>query len=244
MIVFLHGVPETSALWDKVRAEFDQESVALALPGFGCPRPDGFGATKDDFVDWLVAELKKFDEPVDLVGHDWGALLTYRIATTRGDLLRSWSADIGVGVHPEAKWHRFARVWQTPGDGEAYFKALHESAIESVTEAFMGYHLEHDDALTVAKWSDDTMGTCILDLYRSAVPNVFHSWGSDFGPTSAPGLVIFPELDPFDNESMSSEVARTFGARQVTLENVGHWWALERPREAALIIKEFIRSAE
>ena len=58
MIVFLHGVPETSALWDKVRAEFDEETVALQLPGFGCARPDGFGATKEEYAAWLVSELE------------------------------------------------------------------------------------------------------------------------------------------------------------------------------------------
>lgn len=244
MIVFLHGVPETSALWDKVRAEFDEETVALALPGFGCPRPEGFGATKDDYAEWLVAELEKFDEPVDLVGHDWGALLTYRVATTRADLLRSWTADVAFGVHPDVKWHRYARIWQTPEEGEAYFKAIHEAPIESIVERYMAFHLDHDDALTLAKWSDDTMGTCILDLYRSATPNVFHSWGTHFGPTSAPGLVLFPELDAFDNEAMSIGVARTFGASHATLKNVGHWWALEQPREAATVIKEFIRSVD
>jgi hypothetical protein len=88
------------------------------------------------------------------------------------------------------------------------------------------------------------MGTCILDLYRSAMPNVFHSWGRDFGPTSAPGLVLFPELDNFDNEAMSAEVAQTFGARRVTLQNVGHWWALEQPRDAAGVIEEFVRSLD
>jgi pimeloyl-ACP methyl ester carboxylesterase len=244
MIVFLHGVPETSALWNKVRAEFDEETVALALPGFGCPRPDGFGATKDDYAEWLIGELERFDEPVDLVGHDWGALLTYRIATTRADLLRSWSADVAFGVHPDVKWHRFARIWQTPGEGEAYFKVLHETPVETVAEAYTAFHLNSDDALTVAKWSDDTMGNCILDLYRSATPNVFHSWGEQFGPTSAPGLVLFPELDEFDNEAMSTGVARTFGASHATLKNVGHWWALEQPREAAPVIKEFIRSVD
>ena len=131
MIVFLHGVPETSALWDGVRAEFDEETVALSLPGFGCERPEGFGATKDDYADWLITELEKFDAPVDLVGHDWGALLTYRIATTRGDLLRSWTADIANGVHPNVQWHQYARTWQTPGEGEAYFKAIHETPIET-----------------------------------------------------------------------------------------------------------------
>jgi pimeloyl-ACP methyl ester carboxylesterase len=244
VIVFLHGVPETSALWDKVRAELDEETVALSLPGFGCARPAGFGATKDDYAEWLVDELEKFDAPVDLVGHDWGALLTYRIATTRGDLLRSWTADVANGVHPHAKWHQFAKVWQTPGEGEAYFKTVRETPIETMAEALMSFHLDHDDALTLASWSDDTMGTCILDLYRSAVPNVHYSWGEQFGPTSAPGLILFAELDSFGNESMSHDVAKTFGAREATLSGVGHWWALENPREAARVIKEFIRSLD
>lgn len=244
MIVFLHGVPETSALWDKVRAEFDEETVALAMPGFGCARPPGFGATKDDYADWLVGELEKFDAPVDLVGHDWGALLTYRIATTRGDLLRSWTADIANGVHPDVRWHKSARVWQTPGEGEAYFQAIHDTPLETMAEVYEGFHLSHDDARTLASWSDDVMATCILDLYRSATPNVHAAWGEQFGPTSAPGLILFAELDTFGNEAMSHEVAQTFGAREATLEGVGHWWALEGPREAAAVIKEFIGAAD
>lgn len=243
MIVFLHGVPETSALWDKVRAEFDEETVALSLPGFGCARPPGFGATKDDYAAWLVEELEKFDAPVDLVGHDWGALLTYRIASTRGDLLHSWTADIANGVHPRAKWHDYAKIWQTPGDGEAYFKAVHETPVETIAEVYEGFHLSHADALTLAQWSDEIMGTCILDLYRSATPNVHHSWGP-FGPTSAPGLILFAELDSFGNEAMSREVAQTFGAREETLEGVGHWWALERPSEAAAVIRSFVQSVD
>jgi pimeloyl-ACP methyl ester carboxylesterase len=244
MIVFLHGVPETSALWDKVREEFDEETASLSLPGFGCARPPDFGATKDDYANWLITELEKFDAPVDLVGHDWGALLTYRIATTRGDLLRSWTADIANGVHPDVRWHQFAKVWQTPGEGEAYFQAIRDTPIENMAQAYESYHLGHDDALTLAKWSDDTMATCILDLYRSATPNVHHTWGAQLGPTSAPGLILFAELDPFANEAMSHEVAETLHAREVTLAGVGHWWALEDPRQAAAIIKEFIHSID
>jgi pimeloyl-ACP methyl ester carboxylesterase len=244
VIVFLHGVPETAALWDKVRAEFDEETVALSLPGFGCVRPAGFGATKDDYAAWLVGELEKFDDPVDLVGHDWGALLTYRIATTRDDLLRSWTADVANGVHPDAKWHRFARTWQTPGEGEAYFKAIHETPLETMAQAYEGFHLNHADALTLAGWSDDTMGTCILDLYRSATPNVYATWGEQFGPTSAPGLVLFADADSFGDAAMSKDVATTFGAREATLLSVGHWWALEAPAQAAAVIKEFIRSVD
>ena len=82
MIVLVHGVPESAALWDLLRAALAGESAALALPGFATPRPAGFGATKDDYVDWLVGEIEQFDAPVDLVGHDWGAALTYRVAVS------------------------------------------------------------------------------------------------------------------------------------------------------------------
>lgn len=47
-IVFVHGAPETAAIWDKTRAAISAPSTALSLSGFGVPRPDGFGATKDD----------------------------------------------------------------------------------------------------------------------------------------------------------------------------------------------------
>ena len=100
MLVFLHGVPETAALWDKVRSHIDAESVALALPGFGCPRPDGFGATKDEYVAWVVDQLDQLPGPIDLVGHDWGAGLTYRVATAHGDRLRSWTADLATSSIP------------------------------------------------------------------------------------------------------------------------------------------------
>ncbi len=120
MIIFVHGVPETAALWDKVRSHIDAESAALAPPGFGCPRPDGFGATKDDYAEWLVAQLDQFDEPVDLVGHDWGASLTYRVATTYGDRVHSWVADNLNGIMPDYEWHDFAKIWQTPGEGEKF----------------------------------------------------------------------------------------------------------------------------
>ncbi|MBC9729437.1 alpha/beta fold hydrolase [Streptomyces sp. TRM68367] len=80
-VVFVHGVPETGEVWDKLRRHLGREGVALDLPGFGAVRPAGFGGGKDDHVEWLVDRLRSVPGPVDLVGHDWGALLTYRVAT-------------------------------------------------------------------------------------------------------------------------------------------------------------------
>jgi len=100
VIVFVHGNPETGALWDGVRSHLDRPSMAVDLPGFGTPRPDGFGATKDEYVEWLVGELDRIGEPVDLVGHDWGAVVGWELAATRPELLRTFTA---VSVpHPAA----------------------------------------------------------------------------------------------------------------------------------------------
>ena len=177
MIVFVHGVPETAAIWSKVRRAIDRESLALELPGFGCSRPEGFGATKDDYVGWLLSEIGQIDEPVDLVGHDWGAGLTYRVATAHGERIRSWAADIANIAHPDYEWHDFAKLWQTPGDGEAFFESQNSLAPEDRAPLFEAMGVPHDDALEMAAASDATMGACILALYRSATPNPHAHWG-------------------------------------------------------------------
>ena len=242
MIVFVHGVPETAALWDKLRSCLDLESTALSMPGFGCARPYGFGATKDDYVNWLVGELGKFDEPVDLVGHDWGAGLTYRVATAHGELLRSWSADVASIMHPTSAWHAVARIWQTPGDGEQFFADQEAIPLEDRGALFETLGIGRDDAQAMARAMDATMGTCILDLYRSAMPNCYADWGRDCGPTAAPGLVICPSEDPFTDETKSLEVAAMLGAHQQTLAGLGHWWPLQDPAAGAQVISEFVYS--
>jgi pimeloyl-ACP methyl ester carboxylesterase len=239
MIVFVHGVPETDALWNRMRALLDEESVALSMPGFGCPRPDGFGATKDDYAAWLVGELAKLDGPIDLVGHDWGAGITYRVATAHGDAVRSWAADVGNVLHPDYEWHDFAKIWQTPGEGEAFFEQQNAATPEDRTVLFESMGMPHDDALAMTSAADDVMASCILDLYRSATPNPYKDWGDAFGKTAAPGLVIHPTDDPFGDATKSAEVASMLGAQHVALEGANHWWAVQKPAEAVATLKEF-----
>lgn len=238
MIVFVHGVPETSAIWRKVRSTIDGESVALSLPGFGCPRPDGFGATKDDYVRWLLTELDQIEGPIDLVGHDWGAGLTYRVATAYGDRLRSWAADIANIAHPDYEWHDFAKVWQTPGEGEAFVESQNAAAPEERAQLFEAMGVPHEDAVEMASSSDPTMGSCILALYRSATPNPHHDWGP-WTPTTAPGLVLHPTDDPFGDETMSAEIAEALGARFERIDGAGHFWPYQAPDKAASILRSF-----
>src|SRR4051794_37056625 len=73
-VVLVNGNPETKAVWEPLIAELGRdELVTLSPPGFGAAVPDGFAATYDEYVLWLAAELEAMGDPVDLVGHDWGA---------------------------------------------------------------------------------------------------------------------------------------------------------------------------
>ena len=238
MIVFVHGVPETAAIWRKVRKAIGRESVALSLPGFGCAKPDGFGATKEDYVEWLVGELAQIDEPIDLVGHDWGAGLTYRVATAHGERLHSWAADVGNIAHPDYEWHDFAKLWQTPGEGEAFIESQNATPPEERAPLFESMGISHDDALEMASASDATMGECILALYRSATPNPHDHWGP-WTPTKAPGLILNPTDDPFGDATLAAEVAESLGAEVARIEGAGHFWPYQAPDQAAAVLESF-----
>jgi pimeloyl-ACP methyl ester carboxylesterase len=244
VIVFVHGVPETAAIWNKVRGAISAPSVALAMPGFGTPRPDGFAATKDAYVDWLLGELDGIEGPIDLVGHDWGAVLVYRVATAHGDRLHSWAADVGGLAHPDYVWHDFAKIWQTPDEGEAFIEAQDAQSVEERASGFeLLFSVPHDDALEMAAGSDLTMGHCILDLYRSATPNPYHHWGP-FTPTAAPGMVLHATEDPFGDERLAGEVATQLGARFEPIPGAGHFWPYQTPDAAAAVLESFWASLD
>ena len=138
--VFVHGNPETSAIW---RALFDDlkdrgvdDIVALSPPGFGAAVPVGFEPTQVGYRDWLIREIQSLGAGVDLVGHDWGAGHVYGVLAERPDLLRSWAADCAGLVHPDYVWHDAALAWQTPEVGEQTIAAMFEMPVEQRAETW------------------------------------------------------------------------------------------------------------
>jgi pimeloyl-ACP methyl ester carboxylesterase len=240
-VVLVHGVPETPALWDTLRSHLSRNDVvALRLPGFGGPRPEGFGATKEEYVAWLTGEVEALSNegPVDLVGHDWGGGFAVRLVSMRPELVRSWVTDAaGVG-DASFEWHEFAKIWQTPGAGEEFFEQLLARPVEDRAGIYEGYGVPRDQAVAMASWTDRTMADCILALYRSAV-DVGRQWAPDFHDIAAPGLVVVPSEDPFLSASGARAGATRAGAEMAELTGLGHWWMLQDPARGAAVLEEF-----
>jgi pimeloyl-ACP methyl ester carboxylesterase len=231
--LFVHGNPDTSRLWAGVidgLADYDEEIVAVDLPGFAAPAPESFDATKESYVAWIVQRLEELAArggPVDLVGHDWGSLLVQRIASIRPDLLRSLAAG-GAVVDVDYPWHPLAQVWQTEGDGERYME-------QELTDAVgIGHLVENGvppQAAAVNAWLTPGNKTRILQLYRSAV-HIGAEWQPELEQVRLPATVIWGRDDPYVPLAFGEALAARLHAELVVLP-CGHWWPFEEPQATA-----------
>lgn len=233
--VFVHGVPDTKHLWDDVIAHLSRkDAVALSLPNFAAPAPEGFGSTKEEYVDWLIGELEGIDEPVDIVGHDWGALLTERVVALRPDLVRTWAAG-GAAIDEGYTWHPAAQMWQTLGVGEQFMDGMTPDAMAAAL-APEGVPEKH--AREAAERIDDAMKSAILTLYRSA-KEYMKEWHADVEKMPSPGLLIWGENDPYMQLEFAKKMSARNGAELVVFEGCGHWWPVQRPKETAEALEAF-----
>lgn len=244
-VVLLHGNPETPAIWGPLQAELDRDDVVTPrLPGFGEPAPAGFGATRSEYVAWLIGELEPLvaaGGPVDLVGHDWGGGLVLPVAWERPDLLRTWASDVTSLYEPRYVWHDMAQVWQTPGAGEDAIAAMTEPPLAHREALFLGLGMPPEVAADCAQALDAEMGRCILALYRSAAqPAMASCFGLLAGAAARPGLAIAPTDDPYTGGvELQRSAATQAGARVEVLDGLGHWWMLQDPARGADVLGRF-----
>jgi pimeloyl-ACP methyl ester carboxylesterase len=241
-VVLVHGNPETEAIWGPlVDALGRSDVVCLSPPGFGAPLADDFPATYLAYRDWLESELAQVDQPIDLVGHDWGGGHVVNAVMHRPELVRSWASDVVGLFDPDYVWHDLAQVWQTPGDGEELVNTLLGGTVADRAERMAALGIPMDIATSMAPAQNAEMGRAILLLYRSARQPAMAEAGRALENAAArPGLSLLATDDPYighaDNRRRAADRA---GARTEVLDGLGHWWMVEDPARGADALTRF-----
>jgi len=231
--VFVHGVPDTAAMWAPLIAILGRDDViTMGLPGFAAPTPHDWSATKERYASWLESELAALDEPVDLVGHDWGAILAQRVASVRPDLVRTIACGSGP-LDATYEWHAMAQLWQTAGVGEEIMTGMLALPADDLAAGLAAGGAPYELATLQASRLDEQMTACILALYRSAV-TVGAEWqrAVDTMPIR-PALVFHGADDPYVGQDVAQRIAWRLAAELVTFPGCQHWWPWERAAETA-----------
>ncbi|GHH17132.1 alpha/beta fold hydrolase [Streptomyces lanatus] len=232
--ILIHGVPDTHRVWSRVRRHLTRTDVeAWDLPGFGGDLPPGFGSTKEEYVDWLVERLEHVGEPVDLVGHDWGCMLTARIASLRPDLVRTWAGGNGP-VSARYVWHPLARIWQDGVAGDRFMAELEPTSLAK--DLVTGFDVPAEAAEAMAGHVDGPMKDSILRLYRSAL-TVGAEWEPALADATAPALVFWGVRDPAVPTEFGERLGTALRASRILKLDCNHWTVLEKPAEVAAALE-------
>lgn len=236
-VVLLHGFPQSAGEW---RAQLS----ALGAAGFRCVAPDQRGyspgarpATVEDYgIDHLVGDVLGLcdqlgADQVDLVGHDWGAIVAWMVAAQHPERLRTLTV---VSVpHPEAfadayasassKQHEMSSyidVFRAPGDaGERMLRGDDSDGLKRMFE-----HVGLDPAAAAehAGVHGEPGGlTAALNWYRATHPTMMRGVAS----VSVPTLFVWSTADPAISREAADGCAQyvTGPFRYEVFEGVDHW---------------------
>jgi pimeloyl-ACP methyl ester carboxylesterase len=249
-VVLLHGFPDRAELWRDVSPHLQAgglRTLALDLPGFGeSPAPAGraeYGV--ENVAGQVLGALDALgvSERVDVVGHDWGAVLGWVLCLRHPDRVRRFVA-LSVG-HPRAyinagleqkRKGTYMLKWQIPRLAE---HGLSEDDFRRL-RAFMPRHPDIEQVVTDLRRPGRL--TAGLNWYRANyLQNVFTRWPKSTTPT----LGVWSSEDDYlaEDQMVNSRRYVTSDWRYERLDGIGHWIPLEAPEVTARLIQDWLATA-
>jgi pimeloyl-ACP methyl ester carboxylesterase len=220
-VLYVHGNPTSSDDWLPFLARTG--GVAPDLPGWGrsSKRGDGdftmegLGRFTGAFADHLGLER------VRLVVHDWGgAALLWAMANP--ERIERLVVIDAVPFLPGYTWHRWARLWRTPGVGEFTVGATPTTILRRALPGDLGRR-------SAPFWDQGTQ-RAVLRLYRSAPEDRLAAAGRDLGRLrTVPSLVVWGGRDPYLPTRFGEAYADALDARLILRPDAGHWPWVDDP---------------
>jgi pimeloyl-ACP methyl ester carboxylesterase len=262
-VVLLHGFPEFWYSWR-------HQILALAGAGFRAVAPDLRGYNQSGkppgvrfYRVWqLVDDVARLiqwlgDEPVCVVGHDWGGVIAWRLAATRPQLVKK--LVILNAPHPARfarelkrnalQWLRssYALFFQLPWVPEAVLRLGDFALLERQwrRQPVRPRAFTDEDIAQYKRALNMPHGlTAPLNYYRAAV-----RWPGDLydlpQSIAAPTLVLWGERDPFLSTRLLEGLSPWVPDLRVErFPNASHWLQNDAPVEVNRALIEFCGSAD
>jgi pimeloyl-ACP methyl ester carboxylesterase len=220
-VLWLHGVPDSSELWNPFLERIG--GVAPDLPGFGRSAKRGdLDYSIEGYADWLErfcehAGIDRFS----LAMHDWGSVGLALAQRAPERVERIVAIDV-VPFLPGYRWHPIARVWRAPVAGEI--------AMGMAVGPVVRRLLPRGRADAVLEHFDPGTQRAILRLYRASPPEVLAAAGRELAKLTAPALVLHGARDRYIPARFADGLAAALGDGRVEhVEGAGHWPWIDRP---------------
>jgi pimeloyl-ACP methyl ester carboxylesterase len=270
LVLLLHGFPEFWWSWRHqlpALAAAGMRAVAVDLRGYGDSDkpPRGYDLwTLSGDVAGLVRALG--ERQADLVGHDWGGILSWCTAALHPRVVRS--VTVLAAAHPRAMGHallrdpaqrsaaRYLAGFQAPWWPERSLTRSGAVLVEGILRGGAGPRWCASSEFTgVARRYREAMlipgaAHCALEYYRWVVRSQFRFDGRRLSravdrAVRVPVLQLHGADDPYVLERTARRSARwtSDGYRYEVLPGVGHFVQQEAPELTMALLTEFLRTS-
>jgi len=248
-VVFVHGNPGPKEDWADVIARLPPHVRAIApdMPGYGkADRPRGFAYTVDGYANHLGGVIDQLGiRRVHLVLHDFGGPWGLRWASRNLARVASLTL-VNVGILPGYRWHKYARIWQTPILGEIFQLTATRAVLRSAMNRDNPKPFPPEFIDRVAAHSDWGMKRAVLKLYRASrdVERFVEEARAGVRGLDVPTCVVWGAADPFLPVRYAEQQKEFFPRAEVhRFEGCGHWPMVDEPARFASVVVPFLTRA-
>ena len=251
-VILLHGSAGGAEDWRGLREHLEGRFHVLApdLPGYGTDRDPESGrpATLAGIADRVGALVERFDRPVHLVGHDFGAAVALKAAERLVGQVRSLTL-----IEPAA----FGPLWTARGPGcaeAADFVAACNAAAVALAEGdawtAMRHHTDYWNG--AGAWDRSSFGLRQRLAARAgqvlrdvAALTADRSTEQDLAGVVCPALCIRGDRSPAAMDAISARLSETLPfLRTETVAAAGHMVAWSDPHLVDPMISEFLEKVD
>jgi pimeloyl-ACP methyl ester carboxylesterase len=248
-VVLVHGFPDTAHVWRKQVPALAAAGLRVIIPDMrGCGRSDRPDGVEPYHLLFLAGDVLAVLDDVGvgraaIVGHDWGAAVTWALASMAGDRVERMAA-LSVG-HPaafrlaglaqqEKAWYML--FFQFPGVAERWLS-------DNGWANMRGWSRHPDADAVIADVETHDSLTAMLNWYRANLPP--KTWVDPppvLPPVQCPAMGMWSSQDFALVESQMTASAQ-FCAGEFDYQRIdgaGHWMQLDAPEVVNSLLVDFL----